>query len=183
MKLTKNQKIETSKALAEKLKSAPHLFFTEFQGMKFVELDELRAQLRPLKCRYAVGKNSLVRYALKGAGVDGVDPKMLKGPVGMIGAQNDDPVAPAKVVAALAKKFPQLKIRAGYVSQKWMTPAECAVLSKLPSKQELMGKIVGLLYTLVSSPLAIAQAPTRDMVLVVKALENKLKSESGAAAA
>ena len=164
------------------MKAAPHLFFTEFQGMKFVELDELRAQLRPLKCRHAVVKNSLVRYALKGAGIDGVDPKMLKGPVGLIVADNDDPVAPAKVIATLAKKFPQLKVRAGYVSQKWMTPADCETLSKLPSKQELMGKIVGLLYTLVSQPVAIAQAPTRDMVLVVKALENKLK-ESGAAAA
>jgi large subunit ribosomal protein L10 len=182
MKLTKQQKIESSQALAEKLKVAPHLFFTEFQGMKFVELDELRAQLRPLKCRHAVVKSSLIRYALKGAGIDGVDPKMLKGPVGLIVADNDDPVAPAKVVATLAKKFPQLKVRAGYVSQKWMTPAECESLSKLPSKQELMGKIVGLLYTLVSQPVAIAQAPTRDMVLVVKALENKLK-ESGAAAA
>jgi large subunit ribosomal protein L10 len=183
MKLTKQQKIETSKTLAEKLKVAPHLFFTEFQGMKFVELDELRAQLRPLKCRHAVVKSSLIRYALKGAGIDGVDPKMLKGPVGLIVADNDDPVAPAKVVATLAKKFPQLKVRAGYVSQKWMTPAECESLSKLPSKQELMGKIVGLLYALVSQPVAIAQAPTRDMVLVVKALEGKLKSESGAAAA
>jgi large subunit ribosomal protein L10 len=182
MKQTKQQKIETSKVLAEKLKAAPHLFFTEFQGMKFVELDELRAQLRPLKCRHAVVKSSLVRYALKGAGIDGVDPKMLKGPVGLIVADNDDPVAPAKVIATLAKKFPQLKVRAGYVSQKWMTPSECETLSKLPSKQELMGKIVGLLYTLVSQPVAIAQAPTRDMVLVVKALENKLK-ESGAAAA
>jgi large subunit ribosomal protein L10 len=182
MKLTKTQKIESSKVLAEKLKAAPHLFFTEFQGMKFVELDELRAQLRPLKCRHAVVKSSLVRYALKGAGIDGVDPKMLKGPVGLIVADNDDPVAPAKVIATLAKKFPQLKVRAGYVSQKWMTPSECESLSKLPSKQELMGKIVGLLYTLVSAPVAIAQAPTRDMVLVVKALENKLK-ESGAAAA
>src|SRR4051812_32642736 len=182
MKLTKQQKIETSKALAEKLKAAPHLFFTEFQGMKFVELDELRKQLKPLKCRHAVVKSSLVKYALKGAGIDGVDPKMLKGPVGLIVADNDDPVAPAKVIATLAKKFPQLKVRAGYVSQKWMTPADCESLSKLPSKQELMGKIVGLLYTLVSQPVAIAQAPTRDMVLVVKALENKLK-ESGAAAA
>ena len=127
-------------------------------------------------------KSSLIRYALKGAGIDGVDPKMLKGPVGLIVADNDDPAAPAKVIATLAKKFPQLKVRAGYVSQKWMSPADCEKLSKLPSKQELMGKVVGLLYTLVSQPVAIAQAPTRDMVLVVKALENKLK-ESGAAAA
>ena len=113
MKLTKQQKIESSKALAEKLKSAPHLFFTEFQGMKFVELDELRAQLRPLKCRHAVVKSSLVRYALKDAGIDGADAKMLKGPVGLIVADNDDPVAPAKVLAALSKEFPTLKVTRG----------------------------------------------------------------------
>ena len=51
-----------------------------------------------------------------------------------------------------------------------------------PDKRKLMGKVVGLVYALVSQSVAIVQAPTRDAVLVVKALENKLK-ESGAAAA
>src|SRR6266550_8640581 len=128
MKLTKQQKIESSKVLAEKLKAAPHLFFTEFQGMKFVELDELRMQLKPLKCRYAVVKNSLIKYALKNAGVDGVDPKLLKGPVGMVVADTDDPVAPAKVLAALGKQYPFLKVKAGFVGAKWMTPADCQKL-------------------------------------------------------
>jgi len=182
MKQSKNEKIETSKALAEALKKAPHLFFTEYQGMKFVELDELRAKLRPLKCKYSVIKNSTVRYALKNAGIDGVDAKAFKGPIGMIIADNDDPVAPAKVIAELGKKFPQLKVKSGFIGAKWMTPGDCARLATLPSKQELMGKIVNLLYTLVSQPVAIAQAPTRDMVMVVKAMAEK-KSKEGAAAA
>jgi large subunit ribosomal protein L10 len=182
MKLTKNEKIETSKALAEALKKAPHLFFTEYQGMKFVELDELRAKLRPLRCKYSVIKNSTVRYALKNAGIDGVDVKAFKGPIGMIVADNDDPVAPAKVLAELGKKFPQLKVKSAFVGAKWMTPKECATLATLPGKQELMGKIVNLLYTLVSQPVAIAQAPTRDMVMVVKAFADK-KAKEGAAAA
>lgn len=182
MKQTKDQKVENAKVLAEALKKAPHMFFTQYQGLKFRELDELRGKLRPLKCRYAVVKNSLIKYALKSAGVDGVDPKLLKGPLGMIVSDSDDPVAPAKVLAAFAKQFPALKIKAGYVSRKWMSPAECETLSKLPGRQELMGKIVGLLYTMVSQPLAIAQAPARDMLLVVKALEEK-KPQTGAAAA
>lgn len=182
MKLTKQQKIEASKALAEKLKAAPHLFFTEFQGMKFIELDELRAQLRPLKCRYAVVKNSLIRYALKNAGVDGIDPKMLQGPVGMIVADNDDPVAPAKVIAQIAKKFPQLKIRTAYVSREWMTPAQCDSLSKIGSRPELLSRLVGTLYCAVSQSAGVLQAPIRDMVLVLRALEDKKKSEGPAAA-
>lgn len=181
-KLTKQEKIEKSKVIAEALKKAPHLFFTEYQGMKFVELDDLRAKLRPLHCRYAVVKNSLIKYALKDAGVDGVDAKLLKGPVGMIVADNDDPVAPAKVLAALSKQYPQLKVKAGFVGAKWMTPADCAKLASLPGKQELMGKVVNVIYSVVSNAVAVAQAPTRDMVMVVKALADK-KSKEGAAAA
>jgi len=182
MKLTKVQKTAKAKELAEKLKAAPHLFFTEYQGLKFKELDELRAKLRPLRCRYAVIKNSLVRYALKNAGLEGPDAKLLRGPVGMVVADSDDPVAPAKVLAAFSRQFPKLKVKAAVVSQKWMTPAECQNLSTLGSRQELMGKAVSVLYNVISQSVAVVQAPTRDVLLIVKALEQK-KSESGAAAA
>jgi len=183
MKLTKVQKTEKAKVLAEKLKAAPHLFFTEYKGLRFVQLDELRAKLRPLHCRYAVVKNSLVRYALKNAGVAGLDAKLLKGPVGMVVSESEDPVAPAKVLAAFAKQYPFLKIKAGLVSQKWMTPAECQHLSTLGSRQELMGKAVSVLYNVISQAVAVVQAPTRDALLVVKALEQKKKSQTGVAAA
>lgn len=182
MKLTKNQKIEKSQKLAEKLKSSPHLFFTEYQGLKFQELDELRAKLRPLRCRYAVVKNNLVRYALKNAGIEGTDEALLKGPVGMVVADSDDPVAPAKVLAAFAKQYPLLKVKAGLVGRKWMTPADCQTLSKLPSRQELLAKAVGIMYSVISQPVSVIQAPARDVLLVIKALEQK-KSQSGAAAA
>ena len=183
MKLTKDEKIQKSKAVADALKKAPHLFFTEFQGSKFVELDELRAKLRPLKCRYAVVKNSMVRYALKNAGIDGIDPKLLKGPIGMVVSDLDDPVAPAKVLAAFAKQFPLLKIKAGFVGAKWMTPADCQKLSTLGSRPELLAKLAGTLYSAVSQSAGVLQAPIRDFVYVLAALEEKKKKESGAAAA
>lgn len=183
MKLTKTEKIEQAKAMAEALKKSPHLFFTEFQGLKFVELDELRAKLRPLRCRYAVVKNSLVKYALKNAGVDGVDPKLLKGPVGMIISENDDPVAAAKVLAAFGKQFPLLKVKAGLVSSKWITPSEVQALSAMGSRPELLAQLVGTLYSAVAQSAGVLAAPIREMVGVLKALEEKKAKESGAAAA
>ncbi|MBI4377283.1 MAG: 50S ribosomal protein L10 [Elusimicrobia bacterium] len=182
MKLTKNQKIEKSKEIADTLKKAPHLFFTEFQGLKFVEMDELRGKLKPLRCRYAVIKNSLIRYAFKNAGVDGVDPKLLKGPVGMVVSESEDPVAAAKVLAAFAKQFPQFKIKAGFVGQKWMTPADCQKLSTLGTKSEVLAKLVGTLYSAVAQSAGVLQAPIRDMVLVLRALEEKKKAEGAATA-
>jgi large subunit ribosomal protein L10 len=178
MKLTKNQKIEQSKGLADKFKTAPHLFITEYQGLKFQELDELRAKLRPLRCRYAVVKNSLIRYALKGAGLESTDAKLLKGPVGLVVSESEDPVAPAKVLAAFSKQYPLLKIKAGLVSNKWMSPADCQKLSTLGSKPELLAKLAGALYGAVSQSAGVLQAPIRDMVLVLRALEEKRKGES-----
>ncbi|MDD5656499.1 MAG: 50S ribosomal protein L10 [Elusimicrobia bacterium] len=183
MKLTRKEKVEKSKDIADKLKNSPHLFFTEYQGLKFKELDELRAKLRPLRCRYAVIKNSLIRHALKGAGIPAADVKLLKGPVGMVVSDLDDPVAPAKVLAAFAKQYPFLKVKAGLVSQKWMSPAECQTLSRLPSRPELIAKAVGMMYSVICQPVSLMQAPARDVLLVVKALEQKKKSQSGAAAA
>jgi large subunit ribosomal protein L10 len=178
MKLTKKQKQEKSKDLSAKLAASPHLFFTEYQGLKFVELDELRAKLRPLRCRYAVVKNSLVRYALKNAGIENGDVKLLKGPIGMVVSESEDPVAPAKVLAAFAKQYPLLKVKAGFVSQKWMTPAECQTLSTLGSKAELLSKLAGTLYTTVSQSAGVLQAPLRDLALVLKALETKRQGET-----
>ncbi len=178
MKLTKTEKIEKSKKLAEKLQAAPHLFLTEYQGLKFQELDELRAKLKPLHCRYAVVKNSLVRYALKNAGLDAADAKLLKGPVGLVVSEGEDPVAPAKVLAAFAKQYPFLKVKAGVVSRQWMTPADCQKLATLGSKPELLAALAGALYSAVAQSAGVLQAPLRDMVLVLKSLEQKRQGEA-----
>jgi len=116
-----------------------------------------------------------VRYALKQAGLEGQDKQLLKGPVAMVVSEIDDPVAPAKVLAAFAKQHPLLKIKAGLVSQKWITPAECQKLSNLGSKPELLGQLAGVLYSSVAQSARVLQAPIRDLVLVLKALEEKQK--------
>src|SRR5271154_575557 len=111
MKLSKVQKKEISKQMSEVLKKAPHLYFTHYQGLKFIELAELRKKLKPLGCKFQVVKNSLVEYALKDAGIDGIAEATLKGPVGLVVGQGTDPVAAAKVLVAFAKEFPKLKMR------------------------------------------------------------------------
>jgi large subunit ribosomal protein L10 len=182
MKLTKSQKIEKAKDLGTVLSKAPSIFFTEFQGIKFTELDTLRGKLRPLRCKYTVMKNSLVRNALKNAGIDGIDPKLLKGPIGLVVADSDDPAGAAKVLSAFAKDVPLLKVKAGFVGGNWMTASECAKLATLGTKPELLSKLAGTLYASVAQTAGVLQAPIRDFVLVLSALEDKKKKESPAAA-
>src|SRR5258706_12073900 len=112
MKQTKAQKKEASKELAVELKDASCIYFTNYQGLKFAELYQLRAKLKPLGGRYQVVKNSLVKNALANAGLSPEDAKLFKGPIGLVVAKGADPVAAAKVLTAFAKDFPLLKLRA-----------------------------------------------------------------------
>ncbi len=181
MKLTKAQKIEQAKQLAQLLGKAPNLYITQYQGLKFVELAQLRSKLKPFSSKYRVIKNSLIANALKEAGIESADPKLLKGPIGLVIAPSGDPVGAAKALAAFAKEFPRLLVRAGFIGDKWLTAAECARLSTLGTKPELLSKLAGTLYAAVAQGAGVLQAPIRDFVLVLKALEKK-KGEAPAAA-
>ncbi len=183
MKLTKDQKKEKAKELSGTLEKAGQLFLTEYQGLKFVELDDLRGKLKPLGGRYSVVKNSRLKHALNGSGIDGVEAGLLKGPVGLVVSEGEDPVAAARVLSAFAKQFPIFKIKAGYVGKKWLTSAECQRLSTLGTKPELLAKFVGLLYAAGAQSASVLQAPLRDFVLALSALEAKKKKETPAAAA
>ncbi|MBI4425564.1 MAG: 50S ribosomal protein L10 [Elusimicrobia bacterium] len=183
MKPTKQQKIEQAKELAKLLGKSPNLYITQYQGLKFIELAQLRSKLKPFKCKYQVVKNSLIANALKEAGVPAApDAKTLKGPIGIIIAPGTDPVSAAKTLMAFAKEFPLLKVKAGYVGDQWLNPADCAKLSTLGTKPELLSKLAGTLYATVAQSAGVLQAPLRDFVLVLKALEEKKKKEPQAAA-
>lgn len=184
MKQTKQQKIEAAKELAKLMGKAPSLYITQYQGLKFVELAQLRSKLKPFKCKYQVVKNSLIANALKEAGIPAApDAKTLKGPIGVILAPGTDPVSAAKTLVAFAKEFPLLKVKAGYVGEQWLNAADCAKLSTLGTKPELLAKLAGTLYMGVAQSAMVLAAPLRDFVLVLKALEEKKKKEPAAAPA
>ncbi len=174
MNLTKPQKIEKAKELGVELKGASHLYFTEYQGLKFNELAELRKKLKPFKCSYSIVRNSIVRHALKNAGMDGgADADMLKGPVALALGSDEDPVAAARVLAAFSKEFPKLKIKAGFVENQWMSAEGCMQLSMIGTKPELLTGLACALYSTVSQAAGVLQAPIRDLALILKALSEK----------
>jgi large subunit ribosomal protein L10 len=181
MKLNKKEKAEKSKSLGSEIKKAAQVYFTDFKGLKFGEIDDLRGKLRPLKGHYAVVKNSLLRYAFKEAGVDGATPQIFKGPIGIVVCEGTDPVASAKILATFAKQFPNLKIKAGFVDKKWLKSEDCLKLSTLSSKPELLSQLVGTLQGLIAQSASVLQAPIRDFALILAALLEKRK-EAGTAA-
>jgi large subunit ribosomal protein L10 len=180
MKLTKEQKTGKSKELATVLKGASHLYITEYQGLKFKEMDQLRADLKKVGCTYKVLKNSVLEHALKAAGVDGASRELLDGPNALLMGEEDDPVSSAKILMKFSKENDKLKLKGGYVEGKWLDSAECAAMSKIGTKPELQAKLASVLYSCVGQSVWVLAAPIRDLVLVLKALEGKKKSEAAA---
>lgn len=177
MKLTKEQKKVKSKELSEVLKSSAHLYFTQYQGLKFQEMDELRGQLRAIGSSYKVIKNSVLGHALKEAGVTVKDEAVLDGPNALLFGAGDDPVSPAKTLFKFGKDKEALKILGGVVDGKWLDAAELKQLSSLGTRPEVLQQLAGVLYMSVAQSAQVLAAPIRDMVLVLKALEKK-KSEA-----
>lgn len=183
MKPTRQQKVVAAQDWGQALRKAQNLYLTQYQGLRFTELQQLRAKLRPLSCRYTVVKNSLVRNALREAGIPPAAGDLLKGPIGLVVGEGVDPVAAARALAAFAREYPLLKFRAGYVEGQWLDAQGCVRLAALGTRSEVLTALAGVLYSTVSQAAGVLQAPIRDMILVLRALEEKRKDGAAPAVA
>lgn len=135
----KKAQVET---LAEKMKNAKIILFTEYRGITVSDDTKLRKDLREGGNEYFVMKNSIISHAAKAAGIEGLD--NLEGPTAVV-IGNDDYVAPAKVINTYAKENEFYKIKLGVMDGKVIDLAEVKKLANLPSKETL--------YTMLASAL------------------------------
>lgn len=140
------------------------------QGLTAGQTSELRVGMRKEGVHFKVSKNRLVIRALKGTRFEGIGP-MLKGPIGI--ATSKDPVAAAKVAALFAKNNEKFVIIGGALGDKILDKAAIEALSKLPSLDELRGKLVGLLQAPAQRIATLAQAPASQVARVISAYASK----------
>jgi large subunit ribosomal protein L10 len=139
-------------------------------GLTATQTEALRVRMRAENVSFKVSKNRLVLRALKGTRFEGIGP-MLKGPTAI--ASSKDPVAAAKIAALFAKDNEKLIIVGGALGDKVLDKAAVEALSKLPSLDELRGKLVGLLQAPAQRLATLAQAPAGQLARVVKAYAEK----------
>lgn len=176
MNLTKQQKQERSQNLAEEIKQSAGIFFTAYQGLKFQDIAVLRGKLADAKCKFRVERNSILEFALKNAGVEGVDAALLKGPTAIaILKEGGDVALSAKSLADFSKANEAFKIRAGFTDGVWYNDTQVKMLATLGSREDNLSKLAGVLYGMVAQSAQVLQAPIRDFAYVLKAVENSKK--------
>lgn len=164
--------------LHDRFSRAQLTVLTDYRGLSVTALQELRGRLRPLDAEFRVAKNTLVRIAAEQAGIDGLTPT-LEGPTALLFAFGDV-VAPAKVVSDFARTSRILQVKAGVMNQQLVQAADVEAIASLPPREELLGKLVGMLASPMARTVGVLSGPGRSVAYLLNARADQL---GGAAAA
>lgn len=129
--------------LTERLKNSEAGVIVGYQGITVEDDTALRAELRKAGVEYSVIKNTLTKKACEDVGYD----KLADVLYGMtaVATSATDPVAAAKIIKKYADKIESFEIRAGFVDKKPIDKAGVEELAVLPSKEQLVAKMLGSL--------------------------------------
>ncbi len=129
--------------LTERFQNAQAGVLADYRGLTVEQDTALRVKLREAGVEYTVLKNNLTRFAANAAGLNDLD-SVLKGPTA-IATSTDDVVAPAKILVEFAKTNEALEIKGGFVNGQVISLDEVKTYASIPSKEELIAKMLGSL--------------------------------------
>ena len=159
MGLSLEQKQAMVSEVATKLQGAQSLIVAEYRGLNVERITQLRAKARTSGVWLRVLKNTLARRAVQGTPFEKLSEKMV-GPL-MYGI-SQDPVAGAKVLSEFAKENELFVIKAGAMPNAVMSAQDIKALSQLPSREELLAKLLGTM-----------QAPVTKLVRTMNEVPSK----------
>ncbi len=133
--------------VSEQVASAQTIVVAQYSGIEVAHLTKLRAQARKSGVYLRVLKNTLVRRAVQGSAFSELAEQMT-GP--LIYSISKDPVAAAKVLNDFAKTNDKLILKAGCYSGKLLDKAGVQSLASIPSREELLAKLLGIMQAPVS---------------------------------
>ena len=140
MSLNLESKKEVVAEVSARLAKAQTIVLAEYRGLPVVKITQLRARARASGVYLRVLKNTLARRAVQGTPFEKLADQMV-GPLAY--GISDDPVAAAKVLHAYAKENDKLVIKGGAMPNVMMSAKEVASLAMLPSREELLAKLMG----------------------------------------
>lgn len=155
-------------SIKEKLDASQSVVLIDYRGLTVAEVTDLRNQMRKAGVEYQVLKNTMIKRAADKAGIEGLDP-ILEGPTAVAFGIND-PVAPAKILTKFAKDTKKIAIKGGVLAGKAIDVAAVENLAKLPSKEELIAKMLGSLNAPVTGLVMVLSGVTSKFVRTLEAI-------------
>jgi large subunit ribosomal protein L10 len=165
---TKAQKQKDLEALIERFKNANAAMLVGFKGMTVAKDQELRNQLREAGITYEVVKNTLARKAAEGTPLEAAKDEF-KGVTAVALSGDRDPVNLSKAISKFTKANPDIfTFKTGIVEGKVVALKDVEAIASLPSKEELISKVMFLLNCQAQRLVTVLSAVPRNLAVVVK---------------
>ena len=174
---TKKQKQKDLEVLTEQFKNARAAMLVGFKGMTVSKDQELRNQLREAGASYAVVKNTLARKASEGTVLEPARDQF-KG-VTAVALSTGDPVGLSKAISKFTKANPEIfSFKVGIVEGKVVALKDVEAIASLPSKEELISKILFLINSQAQRLVTVISAVPRNLAIVVKLIGEQKSAEA-----
>jgi len=171
MPSTKN--VKQLEVLIDKLQQAKSLVLADYRGLNVNQIQELRQQVREAGGELLVAKNTLTQLALEklNFSIPTEELAIFTGPTILLFAYEDE-IAPLKTLADFAKTNDLPEIKAGFLGQDYLDQEKASQLAQLPSKEDLIAKVVGLINSPRVNLVFVLRANLQKLVMVIKAIAN-----------
>lgn len=163
-----NAKTDKVAEIKTRLTGSVGVIMADYRGLTVREMQELRAKVRGAGGDLRVYKNTLAEIAVRELALPSMD-EFLTGPTAFVFAQ-DDPVAPTKAMMDFAKDHKALEVKGGFVQNAIVDAAAVKAIALLPSREELIAKLLGTMLNPMASTARILNAPVSAFVRAVNAV-------------
>ena len=169
-------KTETKEAQVAELKQqiadGGSLVVLTYQGLTVEDSSALRDKIRAAGGRFRVVKNTMLRRAVAGTELEGVQ-EFCFGSTAVMISGAEDPVTPVKELMAFAKDHEVITVKGGGIEGRVMSDKDVIALSKLPSKEQLLAKMLGSMNAPASNLVGALSGVARNLVYAVKAIHDQ----------
>jgi len=176
-KQEKNQEMEALKGV---LQGQPPTFVLAYRGLTVNQVSALRKKVRAASSRYRVVKNRLALRVIKGTPFEGLAPHF-QGPTA-IAYSTGEPASLAKVLDEFTRDNQGLQVKAALVDGRIVDPQSIKALASLPSRETLVGRLLGALNAPMTRLVRVLKAPHRNLVRALDEIAGKKQPTSQDAA-
>ena len=162
---------ETREALAK----SQGTVLADYRGLTVQQMGQLRERLAKGGVTLRVVKNTLIKRAADEVGIEGLDP-YLTGPTA-VAFSPEDPVAAAKLLSQAQREFRKMEIKAGVLDKSAISAQGVKELADLPSKDVLLGKVVGTLNAPIQQFVWVLNAPLTNLARALDQIRQKREGE------
>jgi large subunit ribosomal protein L10 len=167
-------KIDAVNALKEQFEGSKDYIFTDYRGLTVEQITQLREKLREQNAEYRVVKNRFAKIALKEMHYDNLE-EYLVGPTA-VALSKDESGPIAKTLFDFGKDAP-LEVKGGIIDGQVFTFEDVEAYSKLPTRDELLAKLMGTMNAPVQNLASVLQQIPSKLVRTLQAVADAKQGE------